>query len=146
MSQEVADKRVAAGAKLLDKKIPSWAKRGKNGIKIQSLNMSSDCMCVLGQLARKPLALDEVGVEKASERGQRMLSVGRYGDMALALQRGPYQGARGYFTGAFVTNNGFTVGCTPGSHETTWEELRTAWVREIRARRVKPGSQKYVDA
>jgi hypothetical protein len=46
MSQEVADRRVKAGAALLDERMPGWAER----IELAQLDLSSEWKCVLGQL------------------------------------------------------------------------------------------------
>lgn len=46
MTQTEARERVARGAALLDEKRPGWA----NAINTGELDMSVDCMCILGQL------------------------------------------------------------------------------------------------
>jgi len=51
---ETAHELVARGAALLDERLPGWADQ----IDIDSLKMSDDCNCVLGQLGKKQVNLD----------------------------------------------------------------------------------------
>lgn len=54
-----AEELVAKGATLLDEKLPDWFAQ----IDTDSLEMASECFCVLGQLGGNKVNLDKLGFE-----------------------------------------------------------------------------------
>lgn len=55
----IAEDRVAAGAALLDEKLPGW----HDQIDTETLEMGDECRCVLGQLGSNQVNLDRLGWE-----------------------------------------------------------------------------------
>lgn len=92
--------RVRRGAELLDRQIPDWAGR----IDTERLDLSDDCLCVLGQL----------------HDGNEFAAPYRVGAYRLGLD------------GAEEVAHGFTA-AQVGSQE-QWAELDRLWAAEIRAR------------
>lgn len=127
MTQLAANRLVERGAKLLDTKLPGWHKQ----IKLNRLDLSDGCRCVLGQLGQIKVNLDRLSWHDGRASYEEMC------DEILGLKddsRYGFNNENGN-TGELPRLRGHVV-------NVSFDELQNAWEDEIRSRRAADRQQR----
>lgn len=116
---EVADRRAARGAALLDERVPGWASL----VDTDALNLASPYACVLGQV---------FDPDDGVNHGFRVGLIELFGDDRYALTNleTPVE-ANGFNLAAA---NGFNLAAADAVRGVDFNDLRLAWTRQVVAR------------